>query len=330
MIISDIKELINNYILQSLDGSRGIENNKLDFKREWYPQMNKDEGQFKFLIDVTALANSYGGGDAFLIIGYDEKNRSFIDSSFVNTGLRDTSDLIGIIRRKIDRPFNIQYIEHIFDNGQKHILSIIHIPPSLDKPHVIRSLKLDKGEFPNEIFIRKGDTNERASKADLDLMYAEKGNIILDRKAIAAIRLPNSNFTHTKHWQGHKVETDDNIFFFCEISIENLGFRPLAINCINLNVDLISNGDVVDFNLKCKLEPAGYSKDKNLILPNSIEIIYLTFSQSIPGYTDEESKKAADLMNSNMANEDLMVFKRIEFLLSNGESFLPELRIVKS
>lgn len=330
MTTLEVKEFVTNQILQSLDGSKGLENNKFDFKRSWYKEMTEDEGQFRFLVDLTAIVNSYGGGDGFLVIGYDEKKKEFEASGFEKTGLKDPSELIGIIRRKIDRPFNIQLVPHEFtdSSGVSHPISIVHIPPSLDKPHVIRNLILDgKNVYPNEIFVRIGDTNQRASKADLDLMYAEKANIIVERKAIIGIRLPGSHFSHEKFYDGHKMTTDENIFYNCELSIENLGFRPLAINYLKLQIDLIGLTGISSLNLNSRMNDGRYG-DKTLILPNSIEIVYTSFGQKIASFSNEDARSAANTLNEFKENEKKLMFRKLTMSLSNGEEFVPELRLV--
>jgi hypothetical protein len=223
MTTEEIKAFVDNQILQSLEGAKGIENNKFDFKREWYSNSMKDsDAQSKFLVDVTAIANSYGWADGFLVIGYDDTNKEFHSSPFIASGLKDSYEVIGMIKKKIDHPFNVQIIDHIYQgpDGTKNNITIVHIPPTLDKPHVIRMHKTATIEYPNEIFIRVGSTNERASKHDLDLMYAEKENVQIDRKAYCSISRQLTSFT---------IRDQFTFSLATYLTIENGGFRPLAI-----------------------------------------------------------------------------------------------------
>jgi Putative DNA-binding domain len=331
MTIAEIKEFVQNQILQSLDGGSGIENNKMDFKREWH-QLTEQDGQSKFLVDVCAIVNSYGGGDGFLVIGYDEKSKIFHSSPFSITKLRDSSDLIGIIKRKVDRPFNLQLIEMEFiDNGiNKSILSIIHIPPSLDKPHVIRNLFLESREHLNEIFVRKGDRNDRASKADLDLMYAEKGNIIVDRKALVGLRMSKFRFRSEAYYNGSRITSNNNIFLDTEFSLENLGYRTLAMNTVELKINLkIQRSEkVTSLVMPYSFVTDRLNNDKSIVKPNSIQIFHLTLAQRLDKLNEEESKKFCDLLNDFLFDETKVEFSSMKFILSNGEILIPEIRVV--
>lgn len=179
MSINEIQSQIHAIILQSISNpGLDLETNKLDFKSGWYDL--KDEKQInEFLKDSTAIVNSYGGADGFIIIGFDPRSSKFHDSEFVHSKLRDKSDLSGLIGSKVDRPFNIDEIPYSYEG---HRISILHFPPSLDKPHIIRRYVSDKGyEFENEIFVRHATGAKRAKKYDLDLMYAEKRSIVIER-----------------------------------------------------------------------------------------------------------------------------------------------------
>ena len=176
MELREIEKLIKSYINQSLEG-HSTENSKFDFKRQWY-NLNDLGGINEFLKDTTAIANTFGP-DGFIVIGFDEKDRSFSNSQFKDCGLRDQADIINLINKKIDRLFDINIYTLKLEN---HNLSVINIPPSIDKPHVIRNYITinNKGEQKtevNKVFVKKGTTTQTAGKNDYELMF---GNIYHD------------------------------------------------------------------------------------------------------------------------------------------------------
>src|SRR4030095_4495462 len=143
------------YIDQSMSGLE-VENQKVDFKSQWY-KLKTRRGINEFLKDTSAMANTFGP-DGIIIIGYNEKDKSQSNVSFKDSGLPDTSQLTDIINSKVDRLFQINVFE---TNINGFSTSIIQIPPSIDKPHVIRNYQTcDKStdvvtrEEQQRIFIR--------------------------------------------------------------------------------------------------------------------------------------------------------------------------------
>ena len=58
-------------------------------------------------------------------------------------------------------------------------MSILHIPPSFDKPHLIKNYKNEKGrEEQHRIFVRHGSTTRLANKYDIDFMNYDKKNLV--------------------------------------------------------------------------------------------------------------------------------------------------------
>lgn len=132
MKASEIEALVSPYLEQSLAG-QSKEHQKFDFKRKWY-NLQVDSEIMEFLKDTTSIANTVGP-DGFIVIGFDEVEKKFHDAGIADSNLDDSSEIVDLINKKVDRLFRI----NVFDtsiSGNK--LSIIHLPPSFDKPHVIR------------------------------------------------------------------------------------------------------------------------------------------------------------------------------------------------
>src|ERR1700752_1194056 len=134
------------YIDLSMGGLES-ENRKIEFKERWY-DLTDLSGINEFLKDASAMANTFGP-DGMIIVGYNDKTKSQTSATFKDSRLPDTSRIIDLINKRVDRLFEVDIIE-IEINGIP--TSIIHIPPSIDKPHVIRNYqtKDSKGEIRNE------------------------------------------------------------------------------------------------------------------------------------------------------------------------------------
>lgn len=225
---SNIQNIIFSYIEQALAGL-SKENPKLDFKRKW-PNLKGKPGLNEFLKDTSAMANTVGL-DGFLIFGYDEKAKEFYDTSFVDSGFKDTNEITGLINRCIDRAFILNIEDFIYNN---HKLSLIHIPPSFDKPHSIRNYQtFDKdGNIKKEelhrIFVRKGTTISEATKYDLDFIYYDRKNITPDYRLFISM---TTAFTGFKRIDGYESFNGD-------IIIENAGLRPVLIAGFNFAIPL--------------------------------------------------------------------------------------------
>lgn len=229
----EIQTLITNNIQMCLFGHE-IEHGKLEFKREWY-NLKDDKGIAAFLKDVCAIANTVGP-DGYLVIGFDTKNKKFNPVKFSDCGLRDSADLPGIIVKHVDSSFVIDFFPLEVD-GQ--VLNVIHIPPSLDKPHVIRNHKSWPGgnlrEEIHRIFVRKGSTVREATKYDIELMYYDRKNIIPEYQFHGTIdyrngvfmahaeTAPNSQLVKTLTW---------NFPFI----LENTGRRTVLVNSVKFSM----------------------------------------------------------------------------------------------
>ncbi|MCR8559672.1 putative DNA binding domain-containing protein [Mucilaginibacter sp. BJC16-A38] len=214
-------------IAQSIDG-QAIENLKIDCKSKWW-DLKSIYGLNEFLKDTCAIANTFGL-DGFIIIGFDDKTNSFTDTKFSDSGLKDSAELRNVLIKRIDIVFDLNTFD-ITISG--HQLSIIHIPPSVDKPHILRVYKREtkngiREEF-NKIFIRKNSSNYDASKNDIDIMYYDRKNIIPEYKIIVGVKRQTLQI----NGQG-AAGTYNSMNIQPTLTFENQGSRPLAIVDIEL------------------------------------------------------------------------------------------------
>ena len=224
MNIEQIKKYIEPIILQSLDG-QDIENNKIECKSKWW-NLKSLSGLNEFLKDTCAIVNTFGL-DGFIIIGYNDKTKEFSDSQFSDSECKDNAEIRHLLIKHVDTVFDLNTFD-IDLNGNK--LSILHIPPSIEKPHVLKVYKQEnksgvgtREEF-NKIYIRKNSANHVASKNDIDIMYYDRKNIVLEYKL--AISVSKQSLVINGNGMGGVY---DNMTITPTLTFENQGTRPIAI-----------------------------------------------------------------------------------------------------
>lgn len=215
-IINIIKGVLNN-----IQPGASLENPKLDFKAKWY-DLKDDEQINEFLKDSSAIANT-PGLDGFIVIGYDEKANVYSPSVFKDCKLKDENELTNLLIKRLDRNFRIANYDITVDG---HPLSILHIPPSFDKPHVIRNYTKNGKSTEHRVFIRHGSTVRVATKYDHDFMaYDRKNNVPEYSLFISSSRL--SIYP--------RLSPTNAVDMSVGLIIENSGIRPVAIKHIKLN-----------------------------------------------------------------------------------------------
>ena len=237
---SDILHQALSYISQSISGLE-IENAKVDFKSVWY-DLSTPKGINEFLKDSTAIANSFGP-DGMIIIGYDEKKRELSNTKFSDCGLKDSSQLPSLVAKRVDRMFQFDFYEGEIMGFN---LGIIHLPPSFDKPHVLRNYqtfeKLTntiKSNEDHKIFVRRGSSTYPASKADLELMFYDRKNIKPDYEILSTIPITSLMLTLTGVMDGTWfLDTKLNVI------LENIGRRPVSISSISMTMSLFDDPSV--------------------------------------------------------------------------------------
>jgi hypothetical protein len=250
----DIKKLVTEKIYQTLDGM-SKENNKFDFKKEWYDLKNEIK-MYEFLKDISAIINT-PGPDGFIVIGFDDKAKNYSNSVFSDSNLKDKNEIVGIINRRIEHAFEIN-IHDIEIEGHK--LSVIHIPPSTKKPHFIRNYKTRKKEEQHRIFIKNDTTTKIAGRDDLERMLWDNKNPEPEYNFELSLNIKSIVFN-----RANSGELEVGI---SGVVIENLSSRNLAI--ANLEFELTFNDEIerlIFKNARIKLEN-GYNdlKHKKLII----------------------------------------------------------------
>jgi hypothetical protein len=215
-----IKTIISGYLA---DDQAGLskENPKLDFKARWYDLKDNSDIN-EFLKDTSAIANT-PGLDGFVVIGYDEKTKVFDDAYFSQSNLKDSNELVGLLIKRVDRAYNVICYDLEIDG---HKLSVLHVPPSFDKPHVIKSYqKKTNTPIEHRVFIRNGSTTRVATKYDLDFMAYDRKNNTPEYALFLSSSKSSLQLSHD-HAQ--------SVLLNASIVIENSGLRPVAIKELTL------------------------------------------------------------------------------------------------
>lgn len=234
-----LKQFVEDLHLKAKAGLKP-EGVKTELKGSWY---NLDKSQTgneykinvsKFLKAITALANTYGL-TGYLVIGIDETNGVITDSPFVKSGLKDKSDLYGLIVKNVDKPIRYENHEIVTSiDGTEKIITVITVPPSLDKPHVIAVHTAKSGqEVTNFIPVKKDTGTFAASRTDIDLMYYDNQNIVPEYAI--NLRTYRGSSIDIKH-QGASIGIDMPVIF------ENFGRKPIIL--IDCELKVLENDGV--------------------------------------------------------------------------------------
>lgn len=220
-----------NYIMSlsnQIQEYKKIEENKLDFKRHWYKfyvnnKLNKPE-VIEFCKDVAAIANTVGD-KGLIVIGLDESTGAIFHSPLKNSGITEMTLLRGFVSRHVDLPptFILKEV-----SVHKKIVTVICIPPSLEKPHVI---KLWRGR-PNFIPVRKNTSTCPASRSDIEYMYFDRKNIEPEYQLLIEILGKERIGFFAKEIGGQF-----HIQIVLDLLIQNTGRRPIAIRRTELLLD---------------------------------------------------------------------------------------------
>jgi hypothetical protein len=226
---SEIEKLVLEYLRQATQGL-SKEHPKFDFKRKWYA-LTTPKGISEFLKDTSAIANT-PGEDGFIAIGFDDKTKEFHPAKFSDSGLLDPSDLNGIIAKRVEPVFEITCFDMMY---KEHTVSVLHMPESINKPHVIKQfLCFAKGNEEgrpedHRIFIRKNTSVNRASRHDLDRMYRERyGGTEPDIDLRLSVQSTSTSLQLN--------EEDDRLFLTCNVYLENYGRKTAFIKEILMDI----------------------------------------------------------------------------------------------
>jgi hypothetical protein len=316
---SEIEKTVKSYIEQDLGGQE-IENPKCDFKAKWYDlQIPRDLNEF--LKDTSAIANTFGL-DGFIIIGYDSRQKSFPQASFSDSNLRDTSLLNDIINKRIDRLFDIAVYDFIINENK---ISVLHIPPSIDKPHVIRNYQtFDKNNNPKDeqhrIFVRKNTSTYPASKNDIELMFYDRKNVIPDYRILCSYHIETLNI-YSRVLNTGKERKILELKALMNLVLENLGKRPVAIIEIKISFTLFedpSPHELIDFTTGNQ-----YRDSEIIVQPNQIKGVPINLISDY--YKANSYDKTQEFIKELNARKKQMGTNYLTLILSTGDILKCEL-----
>lgn len=313
---SEITSQVTSYIEQSM-ANYERENSKVDFKKQWY-SLVEEKGINEFLKDTCAMVNTFGP-DGFIIIGYDDSTKILGGSTFKDCGLNDTAKLIDLVNKRVDRLFQFDIIEETILGKN---VSIIHLPPSFDKPHVIKQYKtFDKFNAvkieENKVFVRRGSRTFTAGKNDFELMYWNRKNVVPDYLLYSAIFQTSFRFSAIElikrsvfERMDRPVNENEVTHINFKLDIENGGNRTVGINGFKLQLHFSEN---IDANMVYDIT---YKFSTLIILePKNITSVYIQHQTSV-GLDYKIEKYKTDFFN---ANANLIIADKLVYSLLFGK-----------
>lgn len=191
--------------------SASVENDYIDFKREWY---SKDKlGEVDLVHDILCMSNSLSDSpDRYIIFGVDEdkitKAKSFYDIS-KDKNCRQSADIIQTLRNYMSVIPTIELSRELTNNIYIDIMKIT--PSARNLPYVLN--KTCEAQNPNNkkvsvkkewIYSRNSDRNtpkdECCTKAELEELFARKRGEhlpILDRFSMYLDDIENWKHPHS-------------------------------------------------------------------------------------------------------------------------------------
>jgi len=310
----EIISLVKDYISQSQQGLE-IEHPKFDFKSRWY-DLKSIAGISEFLKDTSAIANTFGL-DGFVVIGFNDKENTFSSSPFSTSGLSDTSAIPDLVTKHVDRQYPIDYYETTIEDNT---IGILHLAPSIDKPHVIRNYKVTSGkdvrEESNKIFIRKGSQTRTANKHDIELMFYDRKNIVPDYDI-------HISFHSGAFKQDYASRHSDTLPIHLKIvlNIENAGRRPAAICRIDLTLGEFADASVHELYEFSTL--TGHNMLPIVVQSGAMEKVISDF-YSLRGFSYEKAKETFTSLQKNLHR---LPIRSLRVQLTNGQEIQVKLEI---
>jgi hypothetical protein len=312
MTLGQIIEIITPYIEASLTGGTQ-ENPKFDFKKEWY-NLNDLDGIAEFLIDTSSIANTLGK-DGFIIVGYDDKGKSFFQSPFKQCGLRDNSDIMKLVSKHVESIYTIHTFEIDYNNN---IISVIHIPPSNGMPHVIKHYHKTGKDYEQMIFTRKNTGKFKVNKYDLELMFYYRQYLIPEYLVETSFHIENLRLTTSILQSGGREYI--RFHYTASMDFENLGRRPVSI--VDVNFDLTQFENARNHH---KLS-INFAPGRSPIVVQPGQIISRELKQEFD-ILPENNTGLSNLMDRINANKYNLVTKSVSLTFSNGQKYESMLRI---
>lgn len=142
-----------------------VENTYLDFKACQYDK-NMHEALLK---DIIAMANAIGSGPRYLIVGikyWSDGKRKLVgvDGEFTDSAIYQQ-----LVYENIEPLIHLQYFSHQIDGKT---VGVFRISECNNKPYM---MKKDYGNLrKGDAFVRRGDSQDRLIRADIDRMFEER------------------------------------------------------------------------------------------------------------------------------------------------------------
>lgn len=154
-----MNQILQRIIERSIKGLN-VETTNVDIKKEWW-DLTAVAGRDEFLKDICAMANNTSN-DSFIVVGLDEKGNTYnqplpFDEAVLQEKHKD----------KIEPRVKIKFIE---EEVSGRIISILVIPHSTNRPHIVKSYNNRRNFIP----VKSGSSTQPASRSDLDKMYQER------------------------------------------------------------------------------------------------------------------------------------------------------------
>jgi hypothetical protein len=214
-----------------LKAGQTVEDPKVELKRAW-PKLagaGQDERTIsEFLKDLVAIANT-PGLTGYLIYGIDGKTGDLHEAALSQSGLRDQSELRGLVVKHVTRPVNFEVLETAVDGDSGKVnISVIAVRPSLDKPHVIGRYVPKSGQpIQNFVPVRKSTGIFPADKHDFEFMFYDRKNVEPEY-ALRIVTLDSGMIVNSRHTKDIRAKTEE-MDIHLQVAFENYGRRPIAV-----------------------------------------------------------------------------------------------------
>lgn len=315
MTREEVKQTVWKYLQQSL-AKQEIEHAKFEVKTTWYKLKQKKDIS-EFIKDTSAMANTFGP-DGFIVIGYNHSERKFTPARFSDCGLKDVTDLRSLVNKRVEQIFDFELYDVDIEGK---LISIIHIPPSLTKPHVIKNYQtfnnedIFKREEQHRIFVRKTGGVAIATKYDIDLMYYDQKNITPDYRVI--ITVSNVGLNINPIYSG-SPRLCQGIEARIPLTIENVGKRPVSLSRMLITLPLLST----DQNDKLHFVPEWMKTSPLILKPGELVAHDIKF---ISGQYNSYQRETVDpIIKSLLNNRNNLLIEPIICTMTTGISLTAE------
>jgi predicted HTH transcriptional regulator len=317
-----IQDLLGTYLLFAEETKSEIESNKLEFKSNWF-KLKTDE-VYQCARHISAIANSLGGGEGFLVFGFDLGAHKACPTKLADSTISDPTQIYEIVNKRINPPVAFDVFDIMY-NGNS--LSVIKIQPSTVKPHILPFYKDKNGrEFKHVTFIRNGSKTELATKEDFERMYMDRTNIFQDHHLEVSLDYSSIRIS----LQPQQNEKEKLLYMSLNLHFENLGRRNIALDKIEIEInrDFFKNLNVIPPNkLLLTADFKSYGKDEisRKITPNHLieeKMSFICHGFMAHGY------HIGDFDEINIQLSKMIDILRIENLrvyTSNGKVLVPDI-----